>query len=720
MVATVVALLLCILSWRCVSFWYALPLAEQAMITEIINLHFGYLLVTLVIVLIGIFSLCFLVIRLYIYPVRRLVEETNLINSANSAHRITPQGGRSLKALTLTINELADRFAGLQQNVAQEISISKADIEKEKNILAAFIGELQEGVLICTAEGRIIFYNRQAKILFSEDDTETTPEYTSDHATIRAREKHVGLGRSVFNLIDKNLIVHALDDVEDKLSRDNVCAASYFVVATQQGRLLRIETVPVLNNLRQLTGFVFSAWDITERLKKDSSLDSLIQSLIKGIRASLGGIRSSIDTILAFPDMDKVQRERLNTIIHDESLTLGTLTEEVVANYPHHIRTKWPLVPMPARDLVETVGIKAEDTLDITVQIKDSDADHWIKVENYSAILIVLFVLNQLMSETGNSSFSCRIIKKDTFINIDIIWPGRPIMIKTLRKWDEELLMIKHEGLSLTLKEVVGHHDASIWSFTSQEDKNMSCLRIIFPECEHREPTIEKDITILTEETRPVFYDFDLFNQQGQTAVLDNRLLTELRYTVFDTETTGLAPRDGDEIISIGGVRVINGQLLQEELFDQLVDPRRHIPPESIKIHGIKPEMLLGQPTIDKVLPSFQHYCGDTILIAHNAAFDMLMLQMKEESTGIKFINPVLDTLLLWDVLHPAQERHNFGAIAELLGVRIVGRHTALGDALATAEVFIKMIPLLKQNGIHTLKDAILASQKSFFASLKY
>ncbi len=93
---------------------------------------------------------------------------------------------------------------------------------------------------------------------------------------------------------------------------------------------------------------------------------------------------------------------------------------------------------------------------------------------------------------------------------------------------------------------------------------------------------------------------------------------------------------------------------------------------------------------------------------------------MKEESTGIKFINPVLDTLLLWDVLHPAQERHNFGAIAELLGVRIVGRHTALGDALATAEVFIKMIPLLKQNGIHTLKDAILASQKSFFASLKY
>ncbi len=718
LVANVATLLLIILSWRGISFWHGLPLEDKIHLSEIFNIHFGYFLVTVVIILLGIISLIFIIIQLFINPIQRLVEETQLIISSNPSHRIALENGPAINNLSQTINTLADQYMQLQDGVEQKISFSKAELEKEKNILAAFIGELQEGVLICTAEGRIIFYNRQAKILFSEEDSEQ--ENSMDLPSIRAREKHVGLGRSVFNLIDKNLIVHALEDVEAKLTKKNVCAASYFVVATQKGRLLRIETVPVINNSRQLTGFVFSAWDITERLKKDNSLDSLIQRLLQGIRASLGGIRSAIETIQTFPEMDKGQLNTLNTIIHDEALSLGELTDQTFTNYPHLIRSRWPLVPMAARDLIETVGIKAEDALGIGLTIDKCDQDIWVQVESYSAILVILFVLNQLQKESQTTFFSCNIETEETFVNIDIIWTGDPIMLKTLRGWEKELLKIQHEGLALTLDEVLANHKASLWSYTSKQDKTKSCLRIIFPECEHREPAVEKNITILAEASRPVFYDFDLFNQQGQTSSLDDRLLTELRYTVFDTETTGLSPRDGDEIISIGAVRVINSQLLQEELFDQLVDPQRPVPPHSTKIHGIKPEILVGQPTIDKVLPSFHRYCGETILIAHNAAFDMLMLSIKEESSGVSFINPVLDTLLLWDILHPTQKRHNFSNIAELLGVRIVGRHTALGDALATAEIFIKMIPLLKEKGILTLGEARIASQKSYYTRLKY
>ena len=229
-----------------------------------------------------------------------------------------------------------------------------------------------------------------------------------------------------------------------------------------------------------------------------------------------------------------------------------------------------------------------------------------------------------------------------------------------------------------------------------------------------------RNITILTEETRPAFYDFDLFNQQGRNPGLDHRPLAELEYTVFDTETTGLNPREGDEIISISAVRVVNLRLLQEELFDQFVNPNRSVPLESIKIHGIHPKMLKGQPTIDRVLPLFHQFSTDTVLVAHNAAFDMLFLKMKEAASGVTFNNSVLDTWLLSDVLHPAQEKNNFGAIADLFGVRIVGRHTSLGDALATAEIFIKMIPLLAKMGIHTLRDARVASQKTKNARLKF
>lgn len=720
----VAGIILLILFWRAVVFWQQLPLNNKTFILDILKQNYGYLIFSVLLVLACFISILYQVIRFYILPVRRLVEETTLIQSTNPDHRIKPQGGKYIQLLAHNINALSDSISITQDNIKKQISLSKMEIEKERNILASFIGELQEGVLICNAEGRIIFYNKRAKELFSRESlakSDGTPlQSNGDTTTVQTREKFVGIGRSIFNIIDKNLIVHALDEVAYKLHQQDDFVVSSFIVATRRGMLLRIETVPVLNRLRHLTGFVFNASDITERLHKESRLDRLIQSLIKNIRSSVGGIRSSIETILTYPDMERDKLDQFRQIIHNESLKLGKLADKTITDYPEYIHNRWPLVPMRVQDLIEAASRKAKESLAVTISIEDDREKHWIEVESYCALLIILFVLNQLKKEIGMTSFSCQIENNGGFINIDMSWPGRPMLIKTLRQWEEQPLMLKGEGLALTLKEVLRHHGASIWSYSSKKTDTWACLRFIFPASTYTVSEVITNITILSEETQPSFYDFDLFHQQGQTASIDNRLLTELEYTVFDTETTGLAPRQGDEIISIGAVRVINGQLLHKELFDQIIDPQRFLPPESTKIHGISPEMLEDQPTISQVLPLFHQFCEDTILVAHNAAFDMLMLQMKEAETGISFINPVLDTLLLWEVIHPAQKRHNLSSIAEFLGVRIVGRHTALGDALATAEMFVKMIPLLNKLGIHTLKDARLASQKTSHARLKY
>jgi len=189
---------------------------------------------------------------------------------------------------------------------------------------------------------------------------------------------------------------------------------------------------------------------------------------------------------------------------------------------------------------------------------------------------------------------------------------------------------------------------------------------------------------------------------------------------VFDTETTGLNPSHGDEIIQLGAIRIVNSQLLYDETIDQLVDPQRHVPSESVAIHGIDPQLLVGQPTIDKGLPHFHQFAENSVLVAHNAAFDMRFLELKEESAGISFDNPVLDTLLLSSVIHPNQSTHALEGLAERLDVRIVGRHTALGDAIVTGEVLIKMIPLLESHGIHTLEDAFKAQATSPYAKQKY
>jgi DNA polymerase III subunit epsilon len=286
--------------------------------------------------------------------------------------------------------------------------------------------------------------------------------------------------------------------------------------------------------------------------------------------------------------------------------------------------------------------------------------------------------------------------------------------LEILWGWQNQALITEGEGTPLTLREVAERHGGEVWC---QVDRaaNTAYFRMLLPTTQ---PKPVRSVQV-AQASRPEYYDFDLFHQPGQRPDLDEQPLAELTYTVFDTETTGLSPAEGDEIISIGAVRIVNGRLLRHEVFDQLIDPRRSISSASINIHGILPDMLAGQPTIEQVLPLFCRFSDETVLVAHNAPFDMRLLQLKEAQTGIKFINPVLDTLLLSAVIYPTQEEHGLETIAQRLGINIIGRHTSLGDAILTGEIFLKLIPLLAERGIVTLQDARSAAQETYDARTK-
>jgi DNA polymerase-3 subunit epsilon len=211
---------------------------------------------------------------------------------------------------------------------------------------------------------------------------------------------------------------------------------------------------------------------------------------------------------------------------------------------------------------------------------------------------------------------------------------------------------------------------------------------------------------------RPEFYDFSLLESRYDRDD-SNRRLEELDYVVFDTETTGLNPSRGDAMVQICGVRLVTGRPTGEE-FTTLVNPGMAIPLASIRFHGITDDMVADAPDVRQAVRSFSAFVQGAVLVAHNAAFDMKFLRMQEADSGVVFENAVLDTLLLSFVLQPEHDVHTLDAIAARFGVSISdeARHTAPGDARATAEIFLKMLPVLRRGGLETLGDALEASNR--------
>ena len=214
-----------------------------------------------------------------------------------------------------------------------------------------------------------------------------------------------------------------------------------------------------------------------------------------------------------------------------------------------------------------------------------------------------------------------------------------------------------------------------------------------------------------TTPARPVVYDFELNTRESTGDILDVPLRA-LTYVIFDTETTGLLP-DRDEVVQIGALRVVNCQQAGGEVLDTLVNPGRPIPARSTAVHGVTDAMVKDAPDMAQAGRRFHSFARDAVLVAHNAPFDMAFFHRHAPSIGVAFDNPVLDTVLLSAVLFGGTEGHTLDEIAQRLEIDLPEevRHTALGDAIATRDVFLRMIPMLEARGLSTF-GAVLAEMR--------
>lgn len=180
--------------------------------------------------------------------------------------------------------------------------------------------------------------------------------------------------------------------------------------------------------------------------------------------------------------------------------------------------------------------------------------------------------------------------------------------------------------------------------------------------------------------------------------------LDKATYVVVDLETTGLDPRT-EHIIEIGAVKMIGD--LPIATFEQLINPNKVIPPKVTKLTGITNTQVHKVPDIKDVLPVFADFARDSVLVVHNAPFDIQFLNKAARSIGIKqFRNKCFDTKLISQKLKPLLGFYRLANLAEHFHVPYNPCHRALPDALATAGIFSNLIELMKQEGLNTVDEA--------------
>ncbi len=658
----------------------------------------------------------------------RMEEHTRIRIAGQTREALVGAGSAEARSLAAAINDLAAQRNQLRDDIDRLVREASRDVDRERRRLAALMAELQQSVVVCNLDGRILLYNNRARLQY---------QALAARPALADGAGAIGLGRSIYTVFDPKLVAHALDSITRKLERGATNASAQFITTTRSGQLLRVQVAAVLDDagdgtnlgygngadtrsdrVTPLNGFVLLLENLTDDFEQQSLRDQLLHAMTEGSRSALANLQAALE-MLEYPDLDAAMRERFLAVVREESSAMSKRVQALAQTASSSLKTRWPMEDMLGSDLVAAVVRRVQHQDGMHMSADEVDPGIWLRVDSFSLMQALAYLAARLAQEFSVRQVALRLSGAAGHAHLDLVWHGTVMSTETVMAWELDPIRIGGESMPLTVRDVVERHGGAFW-FERERARHEAWFRFLLPLAGASAPEAHAALPGASHESRPMFYDFDLFKISDRARDLQERRLDSLSYTVFDTETTGLDPSGGDEIIQIGATRIINGKLLHHEGFEQLVDPKRTLPAASTRIHGITPQMLQGQPDIVAVLAAFHAFAHDSVLVAHNAAFDMRFLQLKEARSGVVFDQPVLDTLLLSDLAHPQQESHGLEALAQRLGVPVVGRHTALGDAIVTAEVFLKLLPLLADKGIHTLGQARAAAQKSRFARVQY
>jgi DNA polymerase III subunit epsilon len=615
----------------------------------------------------------------FLNPILKIRHGAEIVARINLGHRIELDTGDELEDLALEFNHMAENLGKAYDELEGRVREATRTVQEERNRLATVLRTMVDGVVVANEAEETILMNPRARIILDLG-------YTS------------GIGRPLSRIFPGDRLGFHLKRVRQRWGQGHE-AVEDVLFPLQDGKLLKGSLSVVPGPAGEGCGFLLVFRDLSSSGDKSNTFEETMREMPRLLRGPLAASRSLVETLQRHREMPAEKQTAFLAAVTEE---INHLSERVTAiddaaNAAHSSR--WPAIPSDPRDLLKESLLLVPG---IPVEIEDDETPiPSVLVEPFSWVASLGCVLQWIrqMSE-GQPSISANLRVEDGTVVTTFRVRG-PFKSDPAELESQEVCPAGEQ--SLPLGEAVRKNRGELWTRSSGESME---VRLALLQAGAASAGSHTDGLL---EGEPEFYDFDLFLPRPVVERADQLQadLSDLEYVVFDTETTGMRLSQGDKVISISGVRIRRGRIQNAETFHSLVNPGRSIPPESIQFHHIEDQMVADAPSISQVYPQFAEFVGDSILVAHNAAFDKKCLEMAAAEAGVPLIdNPILDTLFLSYGIHAGTEGHSLDAIAERMGITIEGRHTSMGDARATAHVFLGLISLLPGRGVRTLAQA--------------
>ncbi len=596
----------------------------------------------------------FLVMR----GIRRMAAEVRAIAHGGSRAGIDVAKHSILSPLPEAVNELANRLDAARKELAEGLGPATAKAEENAGRLAAILNDLHEGVVVCNLRHQVVLYNSVAMDMLADAG-------------------QLGLGRSLFETVAREPVVHMLEMLTHR--PEMAGRGAPFLAGAIDGRALLQARMTLIRTGDDITGYVVTMVDAGPQVAALGRRDALLREVAEGLESPLIRLRVAASN---------------PTIVEREAANIEKAIKKVTDGYQRALADWWPMTDVHSADFFAFIERRIEGE---TIKVTTTGLPTWLHADTHSLALATETVIRQIAERFGLEQLDLAAGSDDEHAWIEIGWAGGTAAKPAVEAWLAKPLP---QLGGMTVRDVLIHHAGDV---TSQEHRGgSSWLRL--PMRKGVEVHFQPKMAL---PRRPEFYDLALLDAARDIGEMGRQPLKSLTFVVFDTETTGLQPSQGDQIVQIGAVRVVNGRILSGESFNRIVNPGRAIPPESVKFHGITDDMVLDKPPLGVVLPQFKAFTADSVLVAHNAAFDLKFLRMRERDFGVKFDNAVLDTMMLSSHLDGAEAGHSLDDICERFGIEITDRHTALGDAIVTAAVLLRQIDALEARGITTLEQVV-------------